>query len=39
MQKLLNNTIKSVGCMKVEIRHLKDCESVFQTISNMKKDG
>ena len=39
MQKLLNNTIKSVGCMKVEIRHLKECESVFQTISNMKKDG
>ena len=39
MQKLLNNTIKSVGCMKVEIRHLEDCESIFQTISDMGKDG
>ena len=36
MQKLLNNTIKSVGYMKVEIRHLEDCENVIKTINANK---
>lgn len=33
MQKLLNNAIKSAGYMKVEIRHLEDCESVIAAIN------
>ena len=36
MQKLLNNTIKSVGCMKVEIRHLKDYDNIVTTINANK---
>lgn len=36
MQKLLNNTIKSVGCMKVEIRHLKDYDNIVATINANK---
>lgn len=39
MQKLLNNAMKNIGCMKVEIRHLEDCENVLQTILDMRKDG
>ena len=36
MQKLLNNTIKSVGRMKVEIRHLKDYDNIVATINANK---
>lgn len=36
MQKLLNNTIKSVDCMKVEIRHLKDYDNIVATINANK---
>lgn len=36
MQKLLNNTIKYAGYMKVEIRHLKDYDNIVATINANK---